>query len=267
MRKRDAIRALQEQRRATLEQLGGLEPQDWETGCLPRWLVRDVVAHLVTVDAAAVAGRLLPVLRSPDGRAAVERWNDAAVLRLEDAEPDALLDALDRAGERLVAVARRVPAAAWRTPLRTAFGRHPVGYLLARRVLDEWVHSVDIARSQARIEPRPMPVVDVVADAVLAAVPTLALPGIDRTVGVVRVVVLIGPPGEDDEHAPRRTWSVDFARRHYGPRVVTRPDATVRLHAAALALLAEGRPVGGYGPVRVEGDEALGRRFLEGLAP
>lgn len=267
MRKGDAIEALRAQRRATLDQLAGLEREVWDAPCLPSWCVRDVVAHLATIDTAAVAGRLLPLLRSPDGRAAVERWNDNVVRQVDTDEPEALLAELDRAGQRLRAVAERVPAVAWRAPFRTVFGRHPLGFLVARRVLDEWVHTVDIARAAGSIEPRAVAVPDWLATAVLDALPVQVLPRLDLPVGVVRLVVLTAPPGEDGEHAPRRTWSVDFARRHFGPRVTAPPDATIRLHAGALALLGEGRDPGGYGPVALEGDEALAARVLAGLPP
>lgn len=266
MGKQGAIAALREQRRATLALLSRLDDAAWERPCLPGWGVTDVVTHLIAIDSAATTGRLLPLLRAARGREDIEQWNERAVRRAEDATPAALLAELERVGSRLTGVASRVPRLLWRLPLRTVFGRHPIHFLLARRVLDEWVHTVDIARACELAEPMAVPCPDVVATAVLDALPSMALPTLDIPAGVVRLVVATGEVGTDDVQGPRRTWGVDFARRHYGPRVATPPDATMRLHAAALALLVEGRDVGAYGPVEVDGNEALAERMLRTLA-
>lgn len=266
MGKRQVIAALREQRRTSVALLTALDEPDWELPCLVPWRVRDVVTHLIALDDAARTGRLLPLLRGASGRADVERWNDQVVRAAEEATPAVLLAELQRAGERLAGRAQRIPALVWRLPLRTVFGHHPLHFLLARRVLDEWVHSVDVARA-CDLPPAPVVAADVLAGAVLDALPALMLPQLELTAGVVRLVVSTGAVGADGEHEPRRTWALDFARRHYGPRVTALPDATVRLHAGALALLVEGRPPEGYGPVVVDGDEDLGERLLAVLPP
>jgi uncharacterized protein (TIGR03083 family) len=261
------VAALREQRRVTLDLLAGLDEAAWEQPCLPPWRVRDVVTHLIALDSAAVTGRLLPFLRTAKDRRDIERWNEQVVGRAAAVPSSRLLEDLERVGARLATVSARIPRLLWRIPVRTVFGRHPLHFLLARRVLDEWVHSVDVARAAGLPEPRPVPHADVLAPAVLDALPALALSGLDVSAGVVRLVARTGELHDEGEHEPRRTWGIDFARRHYGPRVTATPDATVRLHAAALALLVEGREVGGYGPVLLEGDEELARRTLAGLAP
>jgi uncharacterized protein (TIGR03083 family) len=260
------VEAIRDQRSTTLRQLTQLEPAEWDVVCLPPWRVRDVVAHLVAIDEAAVSGRLLPLLREASGRADIERWNDVAVLRWADEPVSELVDALERLGSRLVVLAERIPGSLWRVPARTVFGRHPLGFLLARRVLDEWVHVCDIAAATGRDIVVPDGGADMLATAVLDALPTFLLPNLEPTVGVVRLVVHTGPIGDDGEHAPRRTWAVDFARRHYGPRVTARPDATVRMHAAALALRVEGRSATGpLAAVDVDGDADLAGALLDGL--
>jgi uncharacterized protein (TIGR03083 family) len=264
MRKAEAIEALRGQRRATLALLATLEDDLWDRTCSGTWRIRDVIAHLITIDVAAVSGRLLPLLRGAGGRAQAERWNDRAVAGAADERPSVLLAELEQAGERLVGRAQRLPAGAWKAPIRTVFGRHPVGFLAARRVLDEWVHDVDIARAAGR-GPVDVGLPEVLAAATLGALPALALPALAVPTGVVRLVVGVGPELEVDGHALRRTWSVDFARRHYGERVTAAPQATIRLHAAALALLVEGRSPEGYGGIEVEGDEELADVLLAGL--
>jgi uncharacterized protein (TIGR03083 family) len=265
MRKAEAVAALREQRSATLAQLAGLDEPAWERPCLGSWRVREVVAHLLAIDTAAVTGRLLPLLRSARGRADVERWNDRAVSSSDAQAPEVLLAELERAGERLLAVAQRLPAAVWKLPIRTVFGRHPLAFLAARRVVDEWVHTVDIARaSGSGAVATPCP--DVLARGVLDALPALSLPEVPEGVGVIRLVVGTDQRVELEEHTSRVTWSVDLARRHYGERVTATPDATVRLHAAALALLVEGRTPEGFGAMEVSGDEQLAASLLGALS-
>jgi hypothetical protein len=68
------------------------------------------------------------------------------------------------------------------------------------------------------------------------AQPTVGAPS--AQLGEVPPVLLGGvPPAQPGRH----TWSVDFARRHFGPRVTAMPDATAWLHVTGLALLAGGR--------------------------
>jgi uncharacterized protein (TIGR03083 family) len=261
---RGHARALAGQRQATLGLLGGLAPADWDRPCLPPWRVREVVAHLVTVDEAAVTGRLLPVLRS-HGREEMERWNDAAVVRLAALPPDELVERLERWGVRLGRIAGRLPRILGRVRVRTAFGRQPLGVLLCRRIVDEWVHTVDIGRTVGAEAPVPEGVAEALATGVLDTLPALVLPRLDERAGVVRLVVETGASG--DPHGPRRTWGVDLARRQYGPRVTARPDATVRLPATTLALLTEGRLAASAAAVDIDGDEALAVRVLERLRP
>lgn len=258
--------ALREQRRASLALLEQLDDAAWDLPCLTPWRVRDVVTHLITLDSAALTGRLVPLLRSARDRRDIEHWNDQVVRQAEQHAPEELRAELERVGERLAAVAQRIPGLLWRLPVRTVFGRHPLHFLPARRVLDEWVHEVDIARACALAGTVAVPFPDLLATAVLDALPALVLPRLDIGAGVVRLVVFTGEAGADGDHDPRRTWGLDFARRHYGPRVTALPDATVRLHASALTLLVEGREVGSYGPVAVEGDDELGQRLLAALA-
>jgi hypothetical protein len=283
MRKRPVLAACRAQRTATIVRLAGLEPADWDRPCLPSWRVRDVAAHLVAIDEGAVTGRLLPVLaRAPD-RAAIERWNEASIARYAALTPGDLLGALSAWGQRLQRVGRVLPSLLLQTPVRGPFGRLPLVYLLYRRVVDEWVHECDVAAVSA---PQPVPLVpaepapvvgDALTAAVLVALPRLALPAIPLARGVVRLTVDAqappdgGPPGETPRQGvARHVWGIDFARRHFGPRVTTPPDALVRTTAGVLTLMAEDRLR--WADVRdellvIEGDEALAAAVLDALPP
>jgi uncharacterized protein (TIGR03083 family) len=255
--------ALRAQRNATLALLRCLEPPAWEQPCLPPWRVRDVVAHLVTLDEAAVSGRLLRVLRTHTP-AELERWNSVAVERLAAAQPEELLELLERTGARLQRRVTRLPRTVARLPLRTRFGRQPLYVIVCRRVVDEYVHSADIARTAGTEPVSDAAVAEAVATGVLETLPALALPALEDRAGVVRLVVGTSVPG--GSQGPRRTWSIDLARRQYGPRVTARPAATVRLHAGVLALLTERRLTWQDADVVVEGEAALAGRVLDRLA-
>jgi hypothetical protein len=267
---RTVIDALQTQRAATLAQLAALPPEGWEVACegRSRPRVRDVAAHLLALDIAAVTGRLLPVVRAGS---LVERthWDDPAVARCAEHPPEELRVELARAGQRLAHLAGRVPRAAAQVPVRTALGGQPLGVLLARRVVNEWVYTDDIARATG-VARRPAPGVPAVLTlGVLRALPALALPDMHLTAGVVRLVVGIAdgpeaPVDPDDRAAPRVTWSLDFARRQYGGRVSTPPDATLRLHATHLALAVAGRNHRDT-DVAVDGDHELAETVLAEL--
>lgn len=268
MRKASAVAALRAQRTATLGTLSALPDDRWDAPCLPRWRVRDVVAHLVSLDEAAVTGRLLSPLRRATDRGEWEHWNDIGVARWRDRPPPELRAALARWGARLAGVVNRLPAAAGRVPFRSWLGRHPLLLLVYRRVLDEWVHQQDLERivrpgMVVGLDDVPPGVPDVIALAVLQPMPQLALPRVTRTAGVARLVVDTG-----GDH--RRTWAVDFARRQYGARVTTPADAVIRLDAMTLALIAEGRDPWRALPAErllVEGDDAVAADLLDALPP
>jgi uncharacterized protein (TIGR03083 family) len=277
VRKATAVAALREQRQATLQRLAALDVADWDLPCLPGWQVRDVVAHLLAVDEATMTGRLVRPLLGATDRRAFERWNDEALLRWRGADPEMLLAGLARWGERVQRFVRTTPAVAGRLPIRGPFGSQPLLFLAYRRVLDEWVHNEDIAAVTTSVQgpvrtEHTAAVAESLADAVLGTLPMLSLPRVQRPVGAVRLVIDLVLPGGSPAQVPLapRVWGVDFARHHYGPRVTTDPDATVRLSAAALALIAEDRvrwqdlaePW-----ITIEGDKALAEQLLDAVPP
>ena len=260
------VGALQRQRSATLGLLTQLTDDLWDLPCDRDRRVREVVAHLIVVDAAVYRGRLLRHLRRAGSVEELEVYRDEAVRELAQQAPSELIAALERSGERLVSLCERIPGLAWQLPVRTLYGRHPLSLLLARRMLDEWFHMVDVARAAKPDVPQPIPCPGLLATAVLDALPSQYLPRVELSEGVVRLVVSTAPRPGSGIQGLHRTWSADFARREYGPRVTRTPDATVSLHSSALALLTSGRSAEGYGPVSISGDRTLADRLLEGAA-
>lgn len=272
MRKARGLDAVHLQRERTVALLEGLGPGDWDRPCLPRWAVRDVAAHLVASDQASITGAIVrPLILAAGDRSVVERWNDQAVLRWRDCAPEELTAALRRWGGRTERLARLVPAAASRLPLHTPYGRHPVVFLLYLRVWDEWVHEQDVrwALGDARdgFTAPPLPIAEALADMVLAVLPRRRLPEVSARVGVARLVVDLAPPDGPTSARPV-VWGVDFARRQYGTRVTAAPDAEVRLHAGALALLLASRvDWRAWEPelLTVQGDRELAAALLDAV--
>lgn len=274
MRKKAAVAALRMQRAATLQALRVLPEPSWEAACPGFERVRDLVGHLVAVDEACSTGRILPALRDAGHAWSFEDWNRASAERWAEHPPEELLDALQRSGERLTRVVARLPSVVAQLPVPGQVGRPPLLFLAYRRVLDEWLHGSDLARSTGAAGEavrsdgsEPVAADPVVMEALCAAVldglPHLVLPRTERTNGVVRLVVETGGDA-------RRTWGVDFARRQYGPRVTARPDAVVRTDACTLALLAEGREQLARtraDRLAIEGDEQVAEDLLGVLAP
>jgi hypothetical protein len=280
MGKASVVTALRMQREATLRRLDGLDHAGWELRCTlpagagpvdgaPR--VRDIAAHLVLADGEATRGRVAYGVVGRRRLRSARRWDPAAVGRIAALDPADIVALLRRRGEQLVGLAAATPAVLAGIPLGRSGARLPLTALLERRVLHEWGHDHDIALATGCHDIVPVPPTAEVADALVsAALCTLTervLPAMDRTVGVVRLAVEVGARAGAVAEG-RRVWGVDFARRQYGPRVVSAPDARIETTAVALALMAERRmdwcDTGDL--VGIDGDADLAAALLDGLA-
>ena len=279
MRNESIITSLSQQREALLRRLATLEDADWDVVCPapsppadvvrldePQRTVREIVAHLLVSDQLVLRGGALRAFGARGGLEHPGAWDLRRVQPLAAAPSSELLTLLAQRGRRLTRVVDAAPAPLRRLPLRGPLGRQTVAQLVTRRVLHEWLHEQDIAAATAPATAGSAgpAVAEAIADAVGQLLPHDVLPRTGLDAGVIRLVVGYG----DDPGATRRSiWGVDFARRQYGPRVVTRPDATVRVRATTLALLAHGRsdrlPDGPR--VQLEGDETLGHALLDAL--
>ena len=272
MKKARGLEAMRAQRERTRVLLAGLAPQDWDLPCLPGWAVRDVVAHLVASDQASVTGAIARPLLGSSDRSVIERWNDRAVLRWRERPPAELIDARMRWGARAERFGRLVPGALSQMPVGTPYGRQPLAFLLYLRVWDEWVHEQDVRWALG--EPRgdvpaapPLEIAEALVAMVLAVLPRKGLPQVARSVGVARLVVDPSVPGAAVTGRPV-VWGVDFARRQYGARVTAAPDAEIRVHAAALALLLGSRLDWrelDAAWLTVDGDQELAAAFLDAV--
>lgn len=254
--KGEIVRAVRAQRRATLELLRPLEPAKFDTPtALPGWRIREVVAHLISLDVTSFTGQVLPAAMRPDR---IERWNDEQVKKRADRPVGDLLQALERWGRRFVRFARAVPAALYRTPLPTLWGRGPGGLLIWSRAYDEWVHRQDMRRALGL----PDQIVDLtpVAEFALNAMVVNTLPRLSMRTGRVSISL---------EGTPIAPWTFDLTTRTGAPASEPDGDARIAVPAHVFVMAAAGRDAWTdlieAGTLRIDGDEELARTFLGAL--
>ncbi|MDP9343645.1 MAG: maleylpyruvate isomerase family mycothiol-dependent enzyme [Actinomycetota bacterium] len=254
--KAEVVRAIGAERDRTLALLRSLELAQWDLDTdLPGWRVREVVAHLITTDRAAVNGTLaLQVMRSTDK---LERWNDRQVVKWADRPPTELLLALERWGRRFRRLARTVPGAVYRMPMRTMYGRGRAGLLLWARPFDEWVHRQDIRRALAM--PEEEADLAPIAGFVLATIPSATLPEVDCR-GTVAVEL---------EGVPLRPWVFDLGARSVLDEPAEQAGSRVSVNGTRFVVTAAGRgtfaDLEAEGALRVEGDRAAADALLAKL--
>ena len=254
--KREVIRAVARERARTLALLRPLPPERFDAPtALPGWRVREVVAHLISVDRAAVTGAIVAQVFASMEK--LERWNDRQVGRWSEGTTVDLLLALDRWGRRFGAFARALPAPLYRLRMPSMLGGAPGGMLIWIRAYDEWVHRQDIRRAlgmedeEVDVEP--------VAEFLLEAIATSTVPKVEGAVGRVAIAL-------DQVAVPE--WGYDLASGAAGPEVAAGAEA--RIHAGpGFIMAAAGRDrfdkLEERGVLKIEGDEAPARRLLEKL--
>lgn len=226
--------------------------------------VRDIVAHLLVIDEMILRGG---ALRTWSGMRHLEHpgaWDLRRIQPLAALPIPELVALLASRGERFGRIISAAPGPLRRVPVVGRHGRLSISALIGRRVLHEWLHEHDIATATGSLAPAPSALVStVVADAALQLLPLEGLSRLGADRGVVRIVV--DCTGGAGSSAVSRTWGIDFARRQYGPRVVASADATIRVTAPALALLANGRGdrLGEGRCAEMEGDTDLAAVLLE----
>ncbi|CAN5861579.1 hypothetical protein BH20ACT7_BH20ACT7_04200 [soil metagenome] len=280
MRKATAVAALRRQRLATISLLASLPDAAWERpGEAGDGLnVHGLAAHLVVADEALLVSRWLSGREGARRLANVVGWHDGGLAAWSSASPGEVLAALARNGDRVAAMVRATPSAAVNLRASGAQGRRSfLLQALGRRVLHEFAHRDDIAVAAGvgrDLEGPSRPVADALTFTVLQQFPAEVLPTLAVDSGVVRLA--IDPMGASAcsprvrSQAPGlQTWSFDFARKQYGPRVSARPDATIAVAADALALLRTGRRCWRAltpAQLSVAGDAALAAVLLDAVA-
>ena len=254
MEKQAILEGMAAQRQQTVERLGTSEAV-WEHVMANGLRVRDVAAWLADADVRGARGRIGALLESVTP-AAGERTG---------ADPATLLEALEGGSRRLRARLQRAPRPLWGVVASTAPGRRlTLPEALACYVQREWAALAsplgDGEQAAGGVVLPPAAASLVITDAALARLPVEVLPHAAPRVGVVRLEVAPLPGC-----APTRWWGVDFARKHFGPRVTALPNARVQVWGGALARVLDGdvawSELEGDGLV-IEGDRELAAACL-----
>ncbi len=234
------------ERRKTLALLRSLEPAEWDTPtALPGWRIREVAAHLITTDKAAVTGALAVEVFTSMAR--LERWNEGQVPKWATRPIPELLAGLEAWGRRFARLTSLVPRPLLGIRLPTAWGKAPVSIMFRIRAYDEWIHRQDIRRALGRPDER----VDLahVIELLFVAIESHTLPQLD-TPGTIRLNVR-GVP------VPEMAWAI-------GDNPTT--EATIEVPGPELIMAAAGRDrfedLRTRGELTIDGDEALAERFL-----
>jgi uncharacterized protein (TIGR03083 family) len=257
--KAEIIRAVRAERSRTTAFLRILEPTQWGTPtALPGWRIREVVAHLISLDVSALNGSILP--RALGSMERLERWNDRQVGKRANRSPSELILALERSGPRFVRLAKAFPQAMYRLPMPTIWGRAPGGLLIWSRAYDEWVHRQDMRRALE------LPDEDVdlspIAGFLMHAAAAQVMPALKDRGGRVEVR-LAGVP------LPPHVFDLAAGKLDVGPERAH--DVLLRVdRAAAFIMAAAGRSpslgdLRDDGHILVDGDDGLAKEFLERL--
>ncbi|HVL33568.1 MAG TPA: maleylpyruvate isomerase family mycothiol-dependent enzyme, partial [Actinomycetota bacterium] len=227
----DIASSVRAQRSRTIAMLEDLTSAQWEVAVTPGWRVREVAAHLVATDEAALTGRLwtLGVRRVDMER--IERWNDVQVQRWAGRPIPALLHALDRWGRR-IARATSLPGPLGSKAIPTPLGKVSLQWLAGLRVYDEWVHGEDVRRALGLPSDDDPSIVEPVARQLLATIPVQTLPRVPHGArGEVTIAfsdVAVEPLG------------IDLGRKRYGSILANR-GTRIEAEAAALVMCAARR--------------------------
>jgi uncharacterized protein (TIGR03083 family) len=236
------------ERRKSLALLRSLEPAQWDTPtALPGWRVREIAAHLLTTDKAAVTGLLAVEVFTSMAR--LERWNEGQVPKWATRPIPELLAGLEAWGRRFARFTSLVPRPLLGLRLPTAWGRAPASIMFRIRAYDEWIHRQDIRRALALPDER----VDLahVIELLFVAIESHTLPQLD-TPGTIRLSVQ-GVP------VPEMAWAI-------GHPSDAQFEATISIPGPELVMAAAGRNtfagLEAAGTLTIDGEQPLADRFL-----
>lgn len=261
--KSEILRAIKAERRATLSLLRDLDADQYDTPtALPGWRVREIVAHLITTDRAAVTGAILPAILLAKNTDKVEAWNERQVPKWANRPVPELLMALEKWGRRFITFARTLPALAYRPRVPSPWGRGPAGLYVWVRAYDEWVHRQDIRRALEMGDET----VDLegASEFLLTAIGLQTIPQVDGTTGQLVIEL---------EGVALPEWRFDMGTKAFGPdgSSAAGSGSVTRIVAPGPAFImgAAGRDrfeeLKANGTLHIDGDEELASGFLSKL--
>jgi uncharacterized protein (TIGR03083 family) len=138
----------------SMEELGaGLDETEWKlpTDC-PGWSVQDNLAHIVGIE-SVILGRPAPAIELPDlphVKNDLGRSNEIWVESFRSLSGAELLDHFRGIAETRLAALRSLTEADWAAPSWTPIGPGTVRDMIPFRVLDSFIHELDMRRAVQR---------------------------------------------------------------------------------------------------------------------
>jgi len=245
----------------------GLDEAQWKTETeVPGWSVQDNLTHITAIE-WSLLGRPAPEHEVPDGLAHIKndfgRSNEVFVdSRRASAGAAALEEFVEVTRARVAQLGDYGPddfgAESW-----TPAGPGTVRDLLPFRIFDSWVHEQDMRRAVHQPGDLDSPVAAAALDRIANAMPFIVGKKAGAPEGAVVTFELSG--------ALPRTFAigVDGGRAKQLDQLPDTPTVRIVTDTETFARLGTGRidPAAARadGRVRVEGDDALGRRIVDGL--
>ncbi|TIC82922.1 maleylpyruvate isomerase family mycothiol-dependent enzyme [Nocardioides sp. GY 10127] len=247
-----------------LDVLADLDEAEWDLPTdLPGWDVRAIASHVAHAEAVIATGEqeTADVGREPHVRNPLGAWTEIGVANRRSATPAALLAEIRTVTSLRRASLRAEPPLDPDAPAPSPFGDlgWSVRTLLRNRPFDLWMHEQDLRRATGR----PGGLDTAAADhAVAFLAESLGYVLVKRARAEAGDSVVLALAGEE----PRAALVGPDGRARPAP-VPDAPTLVVRTDRETFVRLAGGRcrPQDVAAAVVLEGDEALGERFLAGL--
>jgi uncharacterized protein (TIGR03083 family) len=262
----DYIDAFEQSTRSLLAMLESVEADDWRRPTeLPGWCVYDVVAHLAAIERELLGDPPPPPLSvyGPHVRDEFGRHMEDGVVARRGREPADVVHELRTALEARLPDMRTMDEGD-PPPRNVADQRWSVRELLTNRAFDAWMHEQDIRRALSRPGNLDGPGAKVAREILVNALPILVARRARATPSQSIALVVTGPVSF--------TVTTTVAENGRAAAAIeagqSAPAATASLRAdwETVVRLIGGRVSPNDAVVEIDGDRALGRRLVDGLA-
>jgi uncharacterized protein (TIGR03083 family) len=252
---------------SSLERLGAqLDEREWKlpTDC-PGWSVQDNLAHILGIE-SVILGRPEPKVELPDlphVKNDLGHSNEIWVESFRSLSGAELLDRFREMAALRLGMLRSFTEADWAAPSWTPIGEGTVRDLIPFRVLDSWIHELDMRRVVGRPADMESPSARLVLDRLRGILGMIVGSRLRPPDGTRVAFVVEGPGGFFEAYAMQDGRAVAIGT--VPEPLAANLDAAVHVDADTFVRL-----VGGRGElevvaplVRIEGDAGLGHRVLE----
>jgi uncharacterized protein (TIGR03083 family) len=251
----------------SMQRMGAeLDEEQWKlpTDC-PGWSVQDNLAHILGIE-SVILGRPEPVVALPDlphVKNDLGRSNEIWVESFRSLSGSDVLDRFRELAALRLGMLRSFGDSDWSAPSWTPVGPGTVRELIPFRVLDSWIHELDMRRAVGRPANMETPSARLALDRLRGILGMIVGSRLRPPDGTRVAFVVEGPGGFVEVYAMQdaRAVALDPAPGAVAASV----DAAVHMGADTFVRLVGGRgELDDVAPsVRVEGDANLGRRVLE----